>query len=356
MISRSEGPRTATSLAEAPTNAGYVREGVQQILDAGHRAARLTRQLLAFSRKQTLLPETTHLGEAVAALRDMLSRMIGEDIELVIHSVPDLWSVSVDPGQITQVIMNLAVNARDAMPRGGCLRIELTNVELPGREARDHAPCPPGSYVMLAVTDTGCGMEEAVRIRLFEPFFTTKDVGKGTGLGLAMVYGIVKQSGGDIHVRSAPGSGTTFQLYFPRIEGEDTTVAAEPGASRETRGERILLVEDEPAVRAIAARMLERQGYQVMVAGDGKEALRLVEEAAGPPDLLVTDVVLPGMSGAEVARELRRSRTAIKVLYISGYTDAVMADHGVLMPGTSFLAKPFTEGDLRSAVLAALGL
>ncbi len=260
-----------------------------------------------------------------------------------------------DPGQIEQVIMNLAVNARDAMPRGGRLTIQTGHAELDEDYARDHVGARPGNYVMLAVADTGCGMDKETRSMLFEPFFTTKEKGKGTGLGLASVYGIVKQSGGNIWVYSEPGRGTTFKIYLPRTEPEtvekSTPVHAEAATAE---GVRILVVEDDKALRRLCERMLSRLGYRPVIAADGADALRRVEEKESPPDLLMTDVVMPDMSGPALAARLQQKWPDLKVLYMSGYTDNAIVHHGVLDPGVNFIEKPFTARDLADKVQRVL--
>jgi len=329
---------------------------VLEIRKASDRAAALTRQLLAFSRQQVLQPKVLDLNQVVTNMEKMLHRLIGEDVELITTLASDLGHVKADPGQIEQVIVNLAVNSRDAMPNGGKLILETMNVELDEHYAARHEPAKPGSYVMLAVTDSGCGMDEATKARLFEPFFTTKEVGKGTGLGLATVYGIVKQSGGYIWAYSEVGHGTTFKVYLPRedmvaepVEKEDTPLYSSEGE------ETVLVVEDEPMVRDLVRAILSRQGYEVLEAGRGAEALEVSERHQGPIHLLITDVVMPGMTGPELARRLTAHRPATKVLFMSGYTDDAILHHGVLEPGTEFLEKPFTAGALGGKVRNMLG-
>ena len=291
---------------------------VAEIARAGQRAAALTYQLLAFSRRQVLTPEVLDLNAVAADSEKLLRRLIGEDIELVTVLRPALGSVRVDPGQLQQVILNLAVNARDAMPQGGTLTIETAKAELDEAYARDHPGVEPGQYVMLAVSDTGCGMDAATRSRIFEPFFTTKEPGKGTGLGLATVYGIVKQSGGHVWVYSEPGLGTTFKIYLPRVAAA-AEAPARPSLPEPAPGgsETIRLVEDEDQVRALVRGVLEEAGYRVLVAGRGDEALRVAAEHVGPLDLLLTDVVMPGMSGRELAARLSGRRADLRVLYMS---------------------------------------
>ncbi len=331
------------------------REEVEEIKKAAHRAAALTRQLLAFSRQQVLATQVLDLNALVGDMEKMLRRLIGEDIDLRTGLARDLGAVQADPGQLEQVIMNLAVNARDAMPHGGKLTIETANAELDGTYAREHVPTEAGRYVMLAVTDTGIGMDEGTKAHLFEPFFTTKEQGKGTGLGLATVYGIVKQSGGYLWVYSEPGKGTTFKIYLPRVEGAPRPAAQPPVAPGSLRGsETILLVEDEAAVRNLTRRVLQGYGYTVLPTEDGQEALRAAHEHHGPIQLLVTDVVMPKMSGRELAQRLGPQRPEMKVLYLSGYTDDAIVHHGVLEPGLAFLQKPFTPQTLARKVREVL--
>ena len=324
---------------------------VLEIRKASDRAAALTRQLLAFSRRQVLQPKVLDLNQVVMNMEKMLHRLIGEDVELITSLASDLGQVKADPGQIEQVIVNLAVNSRDAMPEGGKLILETANVELDEHYATRHESALPGSYVMFAVADSGCGMDEATMSRLFEPFFTTKEVGKGTGLGLATVYGIVKQSGGYIRAYSEVGRGTTFKVYLPRekMVAEPVEKEALPLYSPEGE-ETVLVVEDERMVRDLVREILSRQGYEMLEAGRGAEALEVSERHKGPIHLLITDVVMPGMTGPELARHLTARRPATKVLFMSGYTDDAILHHGVLEPGTEFLQKPFTAGSLAAKV------
>jgi signal transduction histidine kinase/DNA-binding response OmpR family regulator len=328
---------------------------VQEIKKAADRAAALTRQLLAFSRRQVLQPTVLNLNVVISNMEKMLRRLIREDIELVIALDPELGRVKADMGQIEQVIMNLAVNARDAMPQGGKLTIETANVVLDEEYAQQHVDVQPGPYVMLAVSDTGVGMDEETRSHLFEPFFTTKEVGEGTGLGLATVYGIVKQSGGHIWVYSEPKPGTTFKVYLPRVEeavesGKQVQSPAESPRGSET----VLLVEDADMVRDLAYRVLLQNGYTVLEARDGREALQVCEEHEGPIHLLMTDEVMPQMSGRELADRLMPLRPEMRMLYMSGYTDDGIIRHGVLEPGVAFLQKPFTPDALTSKVREVL--
>ncbi|MGH7520299.1 MAG: PAS domain S-box protein [Gemmatimonadales bacterium] len=326
------------------------RGDVEEIRKASERAASLTRQLLAYSRRQMLQPEVLDLNVVVAEMDKMLRRLIGEHFALVTVLAPDLGRVRADPNQIEQVLVNLAVNARDAMADGGKLTIETTNVDLDETFAQAHLGSVPGPYSMIAVTDTGIGMDATVRAHLFEPFFTTKEVGKGTGLGLATVYGIVKQSDGYISVHSEPGRGSTFKIYLPRIAAP---VAAAPpsakgGADRGT--ETILVVEDEPAVLTLSRRALEAQGYLVLAAADATAALRLVERHGGTIHMLLTDVVMPGLSGRDLADTLAARRPGIRVLYMSGYPGDAVVQHGELPPGSAFLQKPFSPDYLARKV------
>lgn len=327
------------------------REEVEEIQKAAERATALTRQLLAFGRRQVLQPQVLDLNEVVANVDRMLQRLIGEDIQLLTVLDPELWPVKVDPGQIEQVIMNLAVNARDAMPGGGKLTIETANVILDEGYARRHVSVKPGPCVMLAVTDTGSGMDKETQSHLFEPFFTTKRTGEGAGLGLSTVYGIVKQSGGNIWAYSELGQGTTFKIYLPRVEEAvktyrpKTAPAVSPGGS-----ETILLVEDEEAVRTIVSKILQNRGYTVLEAHHGNEALQICERHEGPIHLMVTDVVMPQVSGRELAERLTLLRPEIRVLFMSGYPDNAIVHHGVLGAGTAFLQKPFTLNALECKV------
>jgi two-component system, cell cycle sensor histidine kinase and response regulator CckA len=328
----------------------------EQIKKAGLRAASLTRQLLAFSRKQVLDPKVLGLNAVVADTLKMLQRLIGEDIELITIQEPELGLVKADQGQIEQVIMNLAVNARDAMPKGGRLTIVTGNAELDETYARQHPAATPGSYVMLSVGDTGCGMDPETQTHIFEPFFTTKELGKGTGLGLATVYGVVKQSGGYVWVYSEVGRGSTFKIYLPRV-GEGVTATRPSTADHENlRGwETVLLVEDAQPLRELARELLEDSGYTVLEAKGGAEAIEIAQQHQGAIHLLMTDVVMPGMDGPKVAECVSRICTGIKVLYASGYTDDAIVHHGVLDSGVALLQKPFTRESLTRKVREALG-
>jgi PAS domain S-box-containing protein len=332
-----------------------LREFSQEILKAAERAAGLTRQLLAFGRKQMLVPRTLHLNTLVTDTEKMLRRLIGEDIELRTRLDPALHPVRADAGQVAQVLMNLAVNARDAMPTGGRLTMTTRNVARRGAALRGRPEIRPGAYVLLEVSDTGCGMGPEVQARLFEPFFTTKEVGKGTGLGLATVYGIVKQSGGHVEVDSAPGRGTTFRVYLPRTEEVDDPAAPAAGPANVRGGaETVLLVEDEDGVRNLAGEVLRQKGYQVMEASDGEGALTICRQHPGLIDLLLTDAVMPKMSGFLLARHVRSLRPETRVLFMSGFTDSALVRHGVASGEVDCLLKPFSPAALAQAVRQAL--
>jgi len=326
---------------------------LMEVMKAGERAAGLTRQLLAFGRRQILQPRVLDVNEQVGDIAKMLRRLIGEDVELIMKLKSGVGRVEADPGQIEQVVMNLAVNARDAMPEGGELIIETDDAELDEDYLKGHPWAAPGPYVMLAVTDTGSAMSEEVKAHLFEPFFTTKEVGKGTGLGLAMVYGIVKQSGGQISVYSEPGKGTSFKIYLPRVEGvaEHKLAAIVPKTTRGT--ETVLLVEDEDGVRALSGKVLQNNGYVVLEARDGLEGLEKAAHHPGPIHLAITDVVMPKLSGQDFARRLVELRPTTGVIFMSGYTDAAIHQR-VLAPGVPFLQKPFTGERLLKKVREVL--
>jgi PAS domain S-box-containing protein len=331
-----------------------LREFIKEIRQSGDRAAGLTRQLLAFSRKQLMVLDILDLNSLIGEMEKMLRRLIGADIDLRVAPGKDLSWVKADAGQIEQVIMNLAVNARDAMPRGGCLTIETANAELDETYASTHPTTRPGKYVMLAVSDTGCGMDQATMARIFEPFFTTKGE-KGTGLGLATVYGIVKQTGGHIEVYSEVGVGTTFRIYLPpekEAAAPSKTTLLEPAKPRGT--ETILLVEDEQALRTLGRTILQDSGYQVLEAKNGGEAILVAERHTQPINLMITDVVMPKISGRELAERVIPLRPDMKVLFLSGYTDEAIAHHGVLDAGMPFLAKPFSPNALTRKVREVL--
>ena len=340
---------------------GYSEMGLEQVASgeplhadlteikrATRRAATLTAQLLAFSRRQILQPRIVDLGTLVAGMMEMIERLLGEDIQVRAPRAPDLWGIRADPGRIEQVVMNLAVNSRDAMPQGGVLSIETTNLSISEDFPREHPEVPRGEYVCLSVIDTGIGMDQATMERIFEPFFTTKEKGKGTGLGLATVYGIVKQSNGFISCDSKPGTGTAFRMFFPRAaEGLEEAAQINERPTVSLRGaETILLVEDDEAVRRISLSILESGGYTVMAAAGGVEALRKLSGSSRIPDLLVTDVVMPGMDGKEVARAIQSRFPGTRVLFVSGYAESVVVHDGVLEEGVELIEKPFDGSDL----------
>jgi nitrogen-specific signal transduction histidine kinase/ActR/RegA family two-component response regulator len=332
-----------------------MRELVREIGRAGERAASLTRQLLAFSRKQVLEPKVLSLNAAVTDMAQMLQRLLGEDIDLNSILEPGLGRIKADPGQIEQLLMNLAVNARDAMPQGGKLIIETSSAELDESCTQTRPELRPGPYVLLSVSDTGTGMDEATKAHIFEPFFTTKGAGKGTGLGLATVHGIVKQSNGHITVTSALRQGTSFKVYLPVVEEVMASAKSHSGLKPTLNGkETILLAEDEPALRALARHILQMHGYTVLEAGQSDKALRIAEEHRGRIHLLVTDVVMPVMSGRQLAERLVAVRPGLRVLYLSGYTDDAVVRHGVLQAETAFLQKPFTPSSLAAKVREVL--
>jgi PAS domain S-box len=333
-----------------------IRRNLEETKKAAERAASLVRQLLAFSRKQILEPKVLDLNEVVKDMQKMLTRLIGENIKLATRLETDLGSVKADPCQVEQIIVNLVVNARDAMPRGGRVTIETANISLDAQTAAKHVAVIPGEYVMLAVSDTGNGMDQETQARIFEPFFTTKEVGKGTGLGLSTVYGIVKQSGGNIWVYSEPGFGTVFKVYLPRIDDATANnIAKQAQESNAPRGtETILLVEDEDVVRGLTRKILMQAGYTVLDARSGDEAIRLCATHAGPIDLLLTDVVMPEVSGKEVADRLLELRPTTRVLFMSGYTDEAIVQHGVLDANVKFIQKPFTWVGLTKKVREVL--
>jgi two-component system, cell cycle sensor histidine kinase and response regulator CckA len=322
-----------------------LRGYAEEILKAADRAGAITNQLLAFSRRQVSKPRVMQVNMAIAQTDKMLRRLIGEDVHLQLSLGPEVGNIRADPGHVDQAIVNLVVNARDAMPDGGTLTIETANVQLDESYVRTHLGVTPGEFVMVAVSDTGQGMDAETRRRIFEPFFTTKERGRGTGLGLATVYGIVKQAGGDIFVYSEPGRGSTFKLYFPRVSEPVTETAggvpAHDGAS--SRAETILLVEDERAVRELTLKMLQQLGYAVLVAESADDAMRVSEAHRGELSLLLTDVVMPGLSGRQLADALILVRPGIKVLFLSGYTENTVVHHGVLESGVDFLPKPFSR-------------
>ncbi len=329
---------------------------IDQIRRAGLSASSLTRQLLAFSRRQMLQPEVICINDVITRTETLLRRLIGEHIELSTRLDPDVANVSADPAQIEQVIVNLAVNARDAMAGGGRLTVETGNVDLDAAFASAHMDARTGPHVMMKVSDTGIGMDESIQAHIFEPFFTTKEKTKGTGLGLATVYGVVKQSGGFIGVESAPGQGATFTMYLPVVDAPLTEHAEVPGSklTRDAGHETILLVEDQDDVRRVAAAILRHGGYHVIEAAHPHAALAIVRDAGARFDLLLTDVVMPDMSGRELARVVADLRTDLKVLYTSGYAEDAIVEHGVIEPGLAFVPKPYTPKALLRAVRAVL--
>jgi two-component system cell cycle sensor histidine kinase/response regulator CckA len=330
------------------------RQGLESILDAGERAATLTRQLLAFSRKQIIEPKILDMSAVITDMERILRRIIGEDIELISKGTPGIGRVRADLGMIEQVIMNLAVNARDAMPDGGKLTIETANVEFDEHYVQTHQGSRPGSYVMLAISDTGMGMTPEVKARIFEPFFTTKEMGKGTGLGLSTVFGIVKQHNGYIMAYSEPGNGASFKIYLPRVE-EELESEGRKVPQRATGGkETILIVEDDEGLRTMAGMMLEDLGYTVLSCPSGEEALARLTAYEGGVELLFTDVVMPGMNGKSLAEEVRSLRPEVKVLYTSGYPDNDIEHRGVLDPAALFIQKPFTSAALGAKIRKAL--
>jgi nitrogen-specific signal transduction histidine kinase len=330
------------------------RACLENVVKAAERAANLTRQLLAFARRQVIEPRVIQINDLIQDIDEILHRLIGETIELTLRLAPEAGAVRVDPGQFSQVLMNLAVNARDAMPGGGKLIIETETLVLGEAYARHHVGLTPGPYVMVAVSDTGAGIDPAILPHIFEPFYTTKETGKGTGLGLATVYGIVAQSGGHIWIYSEPEYGTTVKIYLPRVDDAPTALPGEFTDESLCGTETILLVEDELLVRDIAAKTLRGQGYTVLEAANGKEALAVAEGYPGILHLLVTDVVMPQMGGRELAENLHARRPDLRILYTSGYTDDIIVHHAVLEEGQPFLQKPFTPVALARKVREAL--
>lgn len=333
-----------------------LRVDIESIKKAGERGADLTRQLLAFSRQQVVSPRTVDINQIVVESERMLRRLLREDVELITQCQRSLSKVRVDPGQIDQVILNLAINARDAMPEGGKLTIETMDVDLEESYATEHFGSTPGPHVMLAVSDTGIGMTRETQARIFEPFFTTKEAGKGTGLGLSTVFGIVQQCGGNIWVYSEPGGGTTFRVYFPVYEGPDTLVPDAPEPITLQGTETILLVEDQDDVRHVARQILRRYGYHVIESRNAGEAWLSSERHPRTIHLLLTDVVMPQMSGRELAERLTRARPELKVLYMSGYTENSVVEHGILDSGIAYLQKPILPESLARRVREVLDM
>ncbi|MFP4255906.1 MAG: PAS domain S-box protein, partial [Desulfobacterales bacterium] len=331
-----------------------IYENIREIYNAGKRSAGIVRQLLAFARKQTISPVQMDLNQAVSSLLKMLQRLIGENINLVWHPGNNLWPIKMDPSQLDQVMANLAVNARDAISDVGKMTIETKNVVIDDDYCRQYSGFVPGEYVLLAVSDNGCGMKKDVQDNLFEPFFTTKDFGKGTGLGLATIYGIVKQNSGFINVYSEPGAGTTFKIYLPRCEQSGLSPDKGSVAQIPAGSETVLIVEDEPAILQMGKNMLEKLGYTVLAAGKPNDALELIEEYDGKIHLLITDVVMPEMNGRDLAAKLSVGIPRLKTLFMSGYTEDVIAHHGVLDKGVQFIQKPFSIQDLAVKVRQAI--
>ncbi len=343
------------SIANGLPEDAPLRADLDEIRRAGERAAELTQQLLAFGRKQVLEPRVLDLNEVMVRVDRMVRRLVGADVEVATRAAPSLWKVKVDPGQIEQVILNLVINARDAMPDGGRLTLETENVEFDEDYAQAHAGASPGPHVMLAVTDNGIGMDKDTMGRVFEPFFTTKEKGKGTGLGLSTVFGIVRQSGGHIFLYSELGKGTTFKLFFPRTTDPSEAPRAGRAPSAAPSGdETILLVEDDTQLRTLARTILVRQGYEVLEAAGPAQALEVGKRHAGEIQLLLTDIVMPQMNGRELARRLHESRPKTRVLYMSGYTDNAIVHNGILDSGIAFLQKPITPDVLARKVREVL--
>ncbi len=340
-------------LADLPTHDPH-RSDIEEILQAANRAAALTRQLLAFSRRQVLQPKVVDLNALMQNLERMLRRLIGEDVELVTVLAPEIGRVRADPSQLEQVLLNLCVNARDAMPHGGRLVIETANVSLAPDTTPEGVPIVPGDYVMVVVTDTGVGMDAETRAHLFEPFFTTKAIGQGTGLGLAMVYGVVKQSGGYITVTSQPEQGACFRIYLPRVASTAEAAAETPAPVPAGGGETVLLVEDEPSVRRLNRRALETAGYTVLEAADGAEAVTLAAGFEAPIHLLLTDVVMPGLNGLDLAKRLKAHRPSLQVVYTSGYPDTAHTADAGIEDDAPFLQKPYSADALTRKVREVL--
>jgi signal transduction histidine kinase/ActR/RegA family two-component response regulator len=332
------------------------REELEIINESGKKAAKLTGQLLAFSRKQVLEMKVTNLNAVVNDMSKMLSRLMGEDIALVLNAGKRTRNTMADPSQIEQVLMNLAVNARDAMPEGGNFTVEISDVELDEKFIQEHEGAKPGSFVQLSVSDSGKGMTPEEQGRIFEPFYTTKEVGKGTGLGLATVYGIVKQHEGYIYARSQKNKGTSFDIYLPVEMSSRTAEDVEDILNINKRSETILVVEDEPSIRKLIYMILKPLGFNILEAGDGMEALEISEKHEGKIDVVLTDVIMPVMNGHELAQRLQQRKPKTKVIFMSGYTDDVIAKHGVLEPGTAFLQKPITSQNVVEKIHECLGV
>jgi len=325
------------------------------VLDAGQQAAKLTAQLLAFSRKQMRSPTRLNLNDVVRDTERMLRRVISAEIDLVCHLAPTLGAVEADRNQLQQVLMNLALNARDAMPSGGRLTMETESVDLKEPLAGHGTTAAPGSYIVLAVIDTGEGMDEATRQQIFDPFFTTKEQGKGTGLGLSMVYGTIRQGGGIVRVDSEAGVGTTFRIYLPRASGIASSEEVAQAPPSLSGCETILVVEDQPEVRGFACKVLRSYGYRVLEAADANEALRLSAVFVEPIDVLLTDLVMPGMDGVQLSKEFLSLRPEVKVIFASGYADSVMHRHGVLDSGAPLIPKPYRPAELAAKIREIMG-
>ena len=346
---------SADILVDALPRGDPLGRKVEMIRSAGSSAADLVRQLLAFSRQQMVQPLVLNVAKIIERTRAMLQRIIGEDIEFRVFVEDTVGSIKADPGQIEQVLLNLAANARDAMPKGGRLTISASNVELDAADKKKHDPVVPGPYVMLAIEDTGCGMDLKTQARIFDPFFTTKELGKGTGLGLATVYGIVKQTGGYIWVYSEVGQGTIFRVYLPRIDKPAQPVEREPSEMQALQGsETILLAEDSESLREMAQEYLESIGYTVLAAVSGEKALQWAKDFQGPIHLLLTDVVMPEMSGPELANQMASLRPGVKIIFTSGYTDDAIARQGILDPNVAFIQKPFRPKALAKKIRQVL--
>ena len=340
---------------EQDVSTDKLQHNLKEILKAGLRSADLTRQLLAFARKQTAIPKILDLNDTISGMLKMLRRLIGEDIDLFWVPELDLWKVKIDPSQVDQILANLVVNARDAISGVGAITMRTENVVIDDSNRAETPEFIPGEYVLLTVSDTGAGMSKEVRENIFEPFFTTKELGKGTGLGLSTVYGIVKQNDGFIYVASEPGKGTTFKIYLPRFEAETAQVPSEKAAGKPPTGtETILLVEDDEAILNLSKMILEKLGYTVLAAQTPVHAIHLVEEHPGDIHLLITDVVMPEMNGRELAEQLGAIRPNLKCLYMSGYTADVIAHRGILDEGVNFIQKPFGSDDLAARVRQVL--
>jgi signal transduction histidine kinase/CheY-like chemotaxis protein len=344
----------AHDLKTRPETPESQKAELQEVIDAGQRAASLTKQLLAFGRRQMIAPKLMNVNDVVSGLQPLLRRLIGADVELRTDLASDLGVCRMDPGQVEQIILNLALNARDAMPGGGAITIHTRNVSVSETEAKGSPELRAGDYVDLTITDTGSGMDSETLAHAFEPFYTTKSREKGTGLGLATVYGIVKQNGGEILLRSAPAKGTSVRTLLPRVQAASEAIHSTSSASSPGGSETILVAEDEDLVRRTVVRALEKAGYRVLPASDGKDALAMSANLREPIDLLLTDVIMPGINGRQLAEEMTRTRPRLKVLYMSGYTEDVFVSRDILTPGIAFLEKTFSPRDLCAKVREVL--